>query len=280
MKLTDNIHLLRIDFDIQLTPEKKIPRFVNVLIIFSDTITLVDTGVKGSEKQIFNYLREQNRDSSEISTIILSHSHPDHIGSAAKIKEVSNCKVLAHQHEKGWIENIDLQHKQRPVPGFYNLVDEAVLVDKLVSENDSIKIEDGLTLKFIVSAGHSKGSLNIEFVENRILFTADSIPLKKDIPNYDNYLELMDSLNTIKTNTKIETLLTSWTLPLTNRDDILKLIDEGENYMNQVDSVVKACYINTTPNSLDSCKRAVEALRLPSFLVTPVVDKAFRSHLK
>jgi glyoxylase-like metal-dependent hydrolase (beta-lactamase superfamily II) len=97
MKLTEKIHLLKIDFEIALSPEKKLPRFVNVLILIGEKITLIDTGVKGSEKVIFDYLQKQKRDFSDINKIILSHSHPDHIGSVARIKELTNCKVFAHE---------------------------------------------------------------------------------------------------------------------------------------------------------------------------------------
>jgi glyoxylase-like metal-dependent hydrolase (beta-lactamase superfamily II) len=225
MKLTDKIHLLQIDFEITLSSEKKIPRFVNVILILGNRITLIDTGVKGSEKIIFEYIKGQNRDYSEIDTVILSHSHPDHIGSVATIKELTNCKVLSHELEKDWIEDIDLQNKQRPVPGFYNLVDKSVIVDGLISDKQRMSIEDGLSIRFIKSAGHSKGLLNILFEEDKILFTADSIPLKNDIPNYDNYSDLMLSLEEIKKNTGFITLLTSWTPPLNDKNEIEKLIE-------------------------------------------------------
>ncbi len=280
MKLTDKIHLLQIDFEIAISPEKKIPRFVNVLIIFGDTITLIDTGVKGSEKIIFDYIKKHNRDTSEIDKIILSHSHPDHIGSAAKIKEMTDCKVFAHELEKEWIENIDLQNKQRPVPGFYNLVDKNVIVDELVEDKQIINIQDGLTLKCIKSSGHSKGSLNILFQEDKMLFTADSIPLKNDIPNYDNFLELMESLERIKNNNGFDILLTSWTPPLIDKNKIEELIHEGEAYMKRIDSVVREIYQDRNVDSLDYCKKTIELLGLPLFLINPIVDKAFKSHLK
>lgn len=279
MKLTDKIHLLRIDFEITLAPDKKIPRFVNVVLILGDGITLIDTGVKGSETIIFDYLKKQNRDSSEIDTIILSHSHPDHIGSAAIIKELTDCKVFAHELEKEWIENIDLQSKQRPVPGFYNLVDKSVIIDEFISDNQIMKIQERLSIKFIKSSGHSKGSLNMIFEEDKILFTADSIPLKNDIPNYDNYSELMVSLESIKKYTGFKTLLTSWTPPLTAKKEIEKLISEGEEYMKRIDSVVKDCYKDKNTNTLDYCKIVVNKLGLPPFFVNPIVDKAFKSHL-
>ena len=74
-------------------------------------------------------------------------------------------------------------------------------------------------------------------------------------------------------------MLTSWTPPVTNKSEIEKLIREGEGYMKFIDSVVKDCYKDKTTNTLDSCKIAIDKLGLPPFLVIPVVDKAFKSHL-
>ena len=117
MKITDNIHQLRIDFNIQFAPDKILPRFVNVIIVFGDRITLIDTGVKGSETAIFDYIRQNGYSMADIDRIILSHAHPDHIGSAARIKALTGCKVLAHESEREWIENIDIQLAHRPGPG-------------------------------------------------------------------------------------------------------------------------------------------------------------------
>jgi hydroxyacylglutathione hydrolase len=276
MELTEKIHLLKIDFEIAIGPDKKLPRFVNVILIFGEKITLIDSGVKGSEEIIRQYIELQDRDFAEIETLILSHSHPDHIGSAAKIKELTGCKIWAHGAEKEWIENIGIQNKQRPVPGFFNLVDRSAKIDRFISDGQKLAVEDGPTLRFIHSPGHSKGSLNIEFVEDSILFTADSIPLKNDIPNYDNFSDLMNSLDKIS-NAEFTTLLSSWTAPLNGKAEIGQLIEEGKTYMQTIDSVVKECYGNTS--NPESCKTAVGKLGLPPFLANPIVDEAFRSHL-
>lgn len=277
MKLTEKIHLLQIDFEIVLGPEKRLPRFVNVIIIFSNEIILIDTGVKGSDKIISEYIRQQNRDINEIGTVILSHSHPDHIGNAAKIKEITGCKILAHQAEKEWIENIELQNSQRPVPGFFNLADRSVKIDEFISDKQEIIVEDELTMKFIHSPGHSKGSLNIQFIEDRILFTADSIPLKNDIPNYDSYIDLINSLTSIRNNDQYDMLLTSWTAPFRDRKSVSAFIDDGEEYMKHIDNTVKECY--SVLSNMEACKCTVDKLGLPPFMVNPIVDKAFRSHL-
>lgn len=74
-------------------------------------------------------------------------------------------------------------------------------------------------------------------------------------------------------------LLTSWTPPLTEKDRIEKTIQEGEEYLKGIDVVVRLCYKEEASGNLGSCKAAVEQLGLPPFLVNPIVDRAFRSHL-
>lgn len=279
MKLTEKIHLLRLDFQIKLSPEKVLDRFVNCIIIFGEQITLIDTGVKGCEHIIFDYIRQNNRSASEIRTIILSHSHPDHIGSANQIKKLTNCSVWAHPDERNWMEDIRLQNQQRPVPGFFNLVDQPVLVDRILEDQQIVKVDNSIILKFIHSPGHSKGSLNILFIEDRILFTADSIPLKNDIPNYDNYPELCSSLNAIKENQGFDILLTSWTPPLMSKSEWTELINDGEKYIRKIDSAVKESYGTDESEPLQFCGITLNKLCLPPFLKTPLVDQTFRSHL-
>lgn len=279
MKLTEKIHLLQVDFEITLNPKRKLARFVNVIIIFGDKITLIDTGVKGSEEKIIAYIEQNNRNIADIRTVILSHSHPDHIGSAKKLKELTNCEILSHPNEVEWIENIDLQNKLRPVPGFYNLVDHPVNIDRMLESGQELKVADEVTLEIIHAPGHSKGSLNVMFKEDRILFTADSIPLKNDIPNYDNYPHLMNSLKSIKENIRESILLTSWTPPLTGFSEIEKLINDGIEYMIKIDRAVKETYADDEPEPFMFCRQTIEKLGLAPFLVTPLVDKAFRSHL-
>ena len=276
MKITDQVHSLKIDFEIAISPEKKLPRFVNVIIVFGDKITLVDSGVKGSEKKIRQYIEEQGRSFTEIESLILSHSHPDHIGSAATIKELTSCKILAHEAEKEWIENIDIQNQQRPVPSFFSLVDRSVKIDEFLCDGQIIQISGGPALKIIHTPGHSKGSVNIEFLKEKIHFTADSVPLKNDIPNYDNYADLMRTLKMIE-DSDFKVLLSSWSAPLYDKKEIGILIDEGRNYMLKIDAIVKECYAGAY-NS-EACKMTVSKLGLPPFLATSLVDNAFKSHL-
>jgi glyoxylase-like metal-dependent hydrolase (beta-lactamase superfamily II) len=278
MQLTPGIHLLKHNFSINFPNGQKVPRFVYSVIVFGSDITLIDCGIKDSYLQIFDYIEQKGRKPSEISRLILSHSHPDHIGSAAKIKEITSCKVLAHFEEKEWIERIDLQCKMRPVPGFYKLLDTPVKIDEFIEHQQLIKLDENVSIRIIHSPGHSKGSINIEFIEDKILFTADSIPLKNDIPNYDNYFDLIHSLEKIKNNSNYRILISSWTEPLMERNDINRLIIEGEDYLKQIDNLVNIYYSSDSEKPFESCQKIINELNLPLFFVNPIVDKAFRTH--
>lgn len=279
MQITDRIHLLKIDFEINISPNKRVQRFVNVILIFGDKITLVDTGTKGSENQIFEYIINQGRRIEEIESIIISHAHPDHIGSASKIKQLTSCKIITHSLEKEWIENIQLQYENRPVPAFFDLVDCSSKVDSLVEDGETLRLQKDLTLKFITSSGHSKSMLNILFEEDKILFSADSVPLKNDIPVYDNYRDLLSSLEAMKKNTQYEIMLTSWTPPIMGRQEIEEFIQEGIDYVKLIDKAVEITYRNEESSNLENCKKTLESIGLSPFLAIKVIDNAFRSHL-
>ena len=106
------IHQLKIDFNVT----ERVRRFVYVYIIEAENCYLIDSGVFGCQKQIVDYLAKIGRKPEDVKGLFLTHAHPDHIGSAAWWQEHTDCKIYASEGEKLWIEDIDLQFKERPIP--------------------------------------------------------------------------------------------------------------------------------------------------------------------
>ena len=158
MQVSEHVHALRIPFTIT-TEMGTVDRFVYTFIVYGSTICLIDTGVASSQQLIFDYIRRTGRKPEEISTIILTHSHPDHIGSAKTIKELTGCKIMAHSGEIDMIQDVDKQFAKRPVPGFYSLVGGSVAVDRILEEGDKIDLGDNLFLSVIHTPGHSEGQI-------------------------------------------------------------------------------------------------------------------------
>ena len=127
------VHQIKIDFRVT----EQVSRFVYVYILEADSLYLIDSGVFGCEKQIMDYLDSIGRNNAEIKGIFLTHAHPDHIGSAAWFQEHTGCRIYASEGEKSWIEDIDLQFKERPIPNFYKLAGKSSRVDVVVKEAQS-----------------------------------------------------------------------------------------------------------------------------------------------
>jgi glyoxylase-like metal-dependent hydrolase (beta-lactamase superfamily II) len=197
MQITKHIHAIKIPFQIAIGPGIKVDRFVYVYLIYGKKIYLIDTGVATSEKMIFDYIRKTGRNPEDISLIVLTHSHPDHIGALHEIKRATGCTIAAHHGERSWIEDVEQQQRERPVPGFHSLVGGSVLIDRILENGDILDL-DGIRLEVFHTPGHSRGSISLLLPEDRALFTGDAIPLAKDLPIYDDVLASVRSIKKIK----------------------------------------------------------------------------------
>lgn len=194
MKICENVYRIKINFNV--TPEIK--RYVYVYLITAKYCYLIDAGVAGSESIISGYMEQLGRDISEIKAIFLTHSHPDHIGAAAKIKRMSGCDIYASNIEKAWIEDIDLQFWERSIPNFYSLVNESVKVDGIVKEEDVLVLEQGISIRVLDTPGHSKGSVSYVYEEKEIVFCGDAIPVVDDFPIFVDVKESERSIVKIR----------------------------------------------------------------------------------
>lgn len=96
MRLTESVHALKIPFRVTTPSGATVERFVNMFLIVGKQICLIDSGVAGSDRAVLDYVRSIDREPSEISRLVLTHSHPDHIGAARAVKRATGCAVLAH----------------------------------------------------------------------------------------------------------------------------------------------------------------------------------------
>ena len=156
MQVTERIHAIKIPFKIPVSPEMTVDRFAFVYLVFGDSIHLIDSGVAGAESIIWEYIKSQGREPKEVASLILTHSHPDHIGAARSIKSQTGCTISAHRQEQNWIEDTEKQFKDRPVPGFKTLVEGPVKVDNLLDGGEILELEKDIICKTIHTPGHSK----------------------------------------------------------------------------------------------------------------------------
>lgn len=280
MQITEHIHAIKIPFKIPIAPERLIDRVVYVFLVFGEKITLIDSGVSGAHMPIFDYIRKNARNPEDVSMLILSHAHPDHIGAAKAIKEATGCTVLAHPGEKLWIEDTEGQFKDRPVPGFHTLVGGPVAVDRLLADGETVDLGKDLNVTVIHTPGHSRGSISLIFDSEMAAFSGDAVPLPNDLPIYENIVDSVASLRKLRAYKNCETLLSSWEAPIQGRENIERRIDAGLSYLRKIHECVLKARNDGKENLMELCRQVVAELGLPPFAAMPLVAKAFASSLE
>ena len=274
----ENILPIKINFSIPISPNENVKRFVFVYVIDGERLILIDTGVAGAEKDISIALQKLNKNLSDVDIIILTHSHPDHIGAASLIQNESKALVWAHPDERAWIEDVQRQQQERPVPGFTKLVAGSVLLDRLLADGDVLSFAGDLSFKVLHTPGHSAGSICLLSEEHGILFSGDLVPQPNSMPIYEDVVALANSLVRIAEVKKLTALYSSWCDPLYGQDAV-DALHSGMRYLMTIHNAVSQVFSepgNSDP--MDLCRRCAGMLGLPPFSVNPLVLRSFIAH--
>lgn len=70
-----------------------------VLVVDGDEVTLVDTGYPGDRERVIASLARLGRSPADVAAVVLTHAHPDHLGSAEHFRAVERRPVLVHEDE-------------------------------------------------------------------------------------------------------------------------------------------------------------------------------------
>jgi glyoxylase-like metal-dependent hydrolase (beta-lactamase superfamily II) len=278
MKITDTIHAIRHSFRLSLGEGRFAERFVYSYLIVGKTICLVDTGVAATAPLILDTLKELGRSPREISLILLTHAHPDHIGGCALIRKHAPVPVAVHPTERRWVEDVALQYRERPVPNLFELVPEGVPVDRELIDGETISWEEGKTIRVIATPGHSPGSVSFFFEEEGALFSGDSIPAAGHIPIYSDPVASLASVEKLKRLPNVRVLFSAWHDPIVG-ERIAEILDEGARYIGRIDALVREIDAKEPHLSGEELSRRVlDRLGLAIPRVLPMVEASFTSH--
>jgi glyoxylase-like metal-dependent hydrolase (beta-lactamase superfamily II) len=281
MQITEHVHALRIPFEIRPAPGVVMKRFVYAYLIVADrSIALIDTGVAGSDRAISQYLAGLNRGLGDVTMILVTHSHPDHIGSLKTLRQTCPCRVAAHRAGQAWIEDVALQARERPVPGFESLVTGSVRLDQVLADGDSLAVGEGLDLKVIHTPGHSPGSISLWLAADRVLFTGDAVAMASGFPVYDDVMASVRSIQRLKQVADVEVLLGSWDEPRRGAA-IAAVLDEGLAYLQRIHGLVRQ--VAGPDPSIDPMaltRQVISRLGLPAMAANPLAARSLQAHLK
>lgn len=278
MKISDNVHCLKIKFKIG----ENIERFVNMYIIEGEKLYLIDCGVKGCSLLLKNYLNDIGRNIKEVKAVILTHAHPDHIGGVYELRKETDFELYCPREERAWVENIDKQFIERPIPDFYNIIGGSVAVDREIYDEKVIKLENGITLKAIATPGHSKGSYSFYYEEENSIFTGDVLPTAENI-NMPIYISGEDSIKSIRrlSNIKnIKYIFSAWDEPRKD-DEVYKIFATAEKLLIDIENSVRKLYSDEEKESIvQFLKNVFEDCGIKNGIILPLTIKSIESNIK
>ncbi len=170
----------------RLTPDLYVIRgLVNVYVFeTTDGLAVLDTGFPNSAPKILAGVHALGRQPGDVRHIVLTHAHPDHIGSAAALKRATGATVWAHPIDAPIIEAGTGFRPVTASPGLRNRILTRLLfgfvtaveptrVDQVIEDGDSPPFLPDLTA--IHAPGHCAGQVAFHWRRHGgVLFTADT----------------------------------------------------------------------------------------------------------
>ena len=144
----------------------------NCYLVKQEGLVLVDAGGPNQGQKLPEKLKELSIDPKDISLLLLTHAHWDHIGSANEIKELTDCQVAINHREKDIVEKA-----LKPSPPGTNLLGKifAIVMKAFIPfvsfpgtpvdlalEDEDFSLEPyGIQGRVIHTPGHSSGSSSL-----------------------------------------------------------------------------------------------------------------------
>lgn len=157
---------------------------VNVYLLKGDSgYVLVDTGVEKHAKKLLKKLASLGISPKEIQLIIITHFHPDHIGSLVELHKKSGAKVLMQEKDHKVLSGDEDGVKAISLVGHLSMLFGNTNIEKQRMKNrdcmnciDIImdKVFDlepyGIQGKVLHTPGHTKGSISVLLHQGDVIF--------------------------------------------------------------------------------------------------------------
>ena len=161
---------MKITQDVVLFESMKV---AHAYLVLGQEITLIDTGIPGSWRTIVKGLENLSIRPSMITNILITHHDVDHIGSAAKLQELTGAELWASQ------EDIPVIMGEEERPGFKKHLKHIFRLKKPAHMRAILPQQTIGGIRAIPTPGHTKGHLC--FLYKDILFAGDLFENKEDV---------------------------------------------------------------------------------------------------
>ncbi len=158
--------------------------FVNMYLIPGSTgLLLIDTGLKGSHKQVLQYIQSLDASPQELKQILITHADGDHFGGLLALQTATNAAAWASQIEAAAIRAGKSSRALKPrgiSKLFYALLSplfksSPASIDSYLNGGEEFAVLGGL--KALPTPGHTPGHVSFFSASRKVLFAGDSIQM-------------------------------------------------------------------------------------------------------
>ena len=142
------------------------------LIDFAGELVLFDAGAGGSSSQLVRNMEMLGLDPKALSSVILTHCHIDHIGSAAFFRQKYGAKIVIHELDAKALETGD---SVRTAANWYGTTFPPTKIDRKLTGAQETLTFGSEELHCLHTPGHTPGSiaLYLDREGKRVLFGQD-----------------------------------------------------------------------------------------------------------
>jgi glyoxylase-like metal-dependent hydrolase (beta-lactamase superfamily II) len=163
-----------------------LPLWLHVIDAGSELV-LLDAGIASTpESSTAPELAALGLGLSDLTLVVNSHAHPDHMGGNAVLQKHSGARFAAPALEAGWLEDNErllselwgsdpdaMEVSAAERAELLGMLDERVRVDVLLRDGD--RLPGDRSLQVITTSGHSPGHIAVLDETSRTLFTFDDV---------------------------------------------------------------------------------------------------------
>jgi len=147
-------------------------RIGNAYVVpLEEEVLLVDTGMPGNAARILASVARLGRRPGDVRLIVLTHWHPDHMGSAAELRRLTGARIAIHELDAPVLAGRERPAKGRRAMGFLLRVFRVapLVADLTLRSGDVIS-----GLEVIHVPGHTAGSIALRRADG-VVFSGDAL---------------------------------------------------------------------------------------------------------
>lgn len=164
-------------------------RYTNMFLVVEKSLTLVDTGFRGTMPRVFDFIRSLGRHPAELGLVVLTHNHLDHTGGVDEVRRHTRARILAHRADVHIPEG-GMPYPQNSVFGVVlrtpmlsgfrrRLVLGPEGVDGVLDGGEVLDVMDGAEV--VPTPGHTPGCISLYVRRHRLLMVGDALNKRGDI---------------------------------------------------------------------------------------------------